>query len=181
MMKLKKINIKNFCFLTFGFLSGFVFFEFYFKNENYVIVADQNIEVCFTPGGRCKDLIIKHISEATSEILLHSYSFTSQEIADALLRAHDKGVMVKILFDRSQLKAKFSQIPRLIEEKIENKIDKVNGIAHNKIMIIDSKVVITGSYNWTKSAEYRNSENILFIKNEKIANFYKKNWENRIK
>lgn len=176
-----KINSKNFIFLMTGFLSCFIFFEFYYKNENYVIATDQNIEVCFTPGGRCKELIIKHIREATSEILLHSYSFTSQEIADSLLRAHDKGVMIKILFDKGQLTAKFSQIPRLIEEKIENKIDKVNGIAHNKIMIIDSKVVITGSYNWTKSAEYRNSENILFIKNEKIANFYKKNWDNRFK
>lgn len=176
-----KLNSKYFIFLIIGFLSGFVFVKFYFKNENYVIVADQNIEVCFTPGGRCKDIIIKHINEATSEILLHSYSFTSKEIADSLLNAHNKGVSVKILFDRSQLTAKFSQIPRLIEEKIENKIDNVNGIAHNKIMIIDSKIVITGSYNWTKAAEYRNSENILFIKNEKIANFYKKNWENRIK
>ena len=176
-----KLNSKNFIFLIIGFITGFIIFEFYFKNKNYVVVTDQNIEVCFTPGGRCKDLIIKHINEAKSEILLHSYSFTSQEIADSLLNAHNKGVSVKILFDRSQLTAKFSQIPRLIEEKIENKIDNVNGIAHNKIMIIDSKIVITGSYNWTKAAEYRNSENILFIKNEKIANFYKKNWENRIK
>ena len=138
---------------------------------------ESNIQVCFTPGNNCKDILTKHIENAKKEILVQSYSFTSRYIAEELLKAKNRGVSVSILFDKSQLKAPHSKIPFLIENGITANIDKVPGISHNKVMIIDNKNLITGSYNWTNAAELRNSENIIFIKNKRISSLYKENWK----
>jgi phosphatidylserine/phosphatidylglycerophosphate/cardiolipin synthase-like enzyme len=58
-------------------------------------------------------------------------------------------------------------------------IDKMAGIAHNKVIVIDKRKVITGSFNFTKAADYRNAENLLLIENKKIAEIYLKNWQKR--
>jgi len=55
-------------------------------------------------------------------------------------------------------------------------IDSQHAIAHNKIMIIDKETVITGSFNFTKAAEEKNAENLLILKNKKLAEIYIKNW-----
>jgi phospholipase D len=167
--KYEQLFPKKIFYVSMGLLFGLLisnFFEY-----------KSNIQVCFTPGRNCKDIIIKHIEDAKEEILVQSYSFTSTDIAEKLLKAKNRGVSVSILFDKSQLKAPYSKIPFLIENGITSKIDKVPGISHNKVMIIDNKTLITGSYNWTNAAELRNSENIIFIKDKKITYLYKENWK----
>ncbi|AIL13856.1 hypothetical protein IM40_10855 (plasmid) [Candidatus Paracaedimonas acanthamoebae] len=53
------------------------------------------------------------------------------------------------------------------------------GIAHNKIMIIDNDIVLSGSYNWTNAAETRNAENLLIIKDQSTVQIYIINWKKR--
>ena len=57
------------------------------------------------------------------------------------------------------------------------KIDAQHAIAHNKVMIIDGETVITGSFNFTKAAEENNAENLLVIRDKKLADQYTKNWQ----
>lgn len=64
----------------------------------------------------------------------------------------------------------------MMRRGIPVKIDKPPGLAHNKVMIIDSETIITGSFNFTNAAEKRNVENILFIKNKSLAQRYKTQW-----
>ena len=156
-------------------------------HENYQHVASTasfignkpSIDVCFSPEGNCQPIILSLINNANAEILVQSYSFTSQNIANALIRAHQRGIKVKILFDRSQLTARHSQIHKMIKAGIEAFVDPVPGIAHNKVMIIDNDIVLAGSYNWTNAAETRNAENLLIIKDLPTVKFYKRNWKNR--
>lgn len=155
-------------------------------NEQQPIVAitslpeeKSNIDVCFSPEGNCQPIILNLINNARKKIYVQSYSFTSQNIANALIKAHQRGIKVKILFDRSQLTARHSQIHTMKKAGIECHVDPVLGIAHNKIMIIDNNIVLTGSYNWTNAAETRNAENLLIIKNHPTANIYKSNWKRR--
>jgi len=138
-----------------------------------------SIDVCFSPEGNCQPIILHLIKNAKFKILVQSYSFTSKAIANALIQAHQKGVKVRILFDRSQLTAKYSQIHKMREAGIECLVDPVPGIAHNKVMIIDKDIVLTGSYNWTNAAEMRNAENLLIIKNRPTVEIYKRNWQKR--
>ena len=60
---------------------------------------------------------------------------------------------------------------------VKTLIDAKHAIAHNKIMIIDGEIVITGSFNFTKSAEERNAENLLVIRDRTLADKYTKNWQ----
>jgi phospholipase D len=68
---------------------------------------------------------------------------------------------------------------KLREASIEVDIDSVLGIAHNKIIIIDQQKVITGSFNFTTSADIRNTENVIIVNNSEIAKKYIQNWFSR--
>jgi phospholipase D len=141
--------------------------------------ASAVIQVRFSPGGHCTQLIKETIAKAQNTILVQAYTFTSLPIADALIKAHQKGVVVRILVDRSQLASKYTQVRYVAGQGIFVAVDSVPGIAHNKVMIIDDHFVLTGSFNWTKAAETSNSENLLLIKDTKINKIYKEAWHRR--
>lgn len=148
-----------------------------FSNKHIVVpVNGSNINVCFTPPKGCRNQIIKIIDEAKEEIYMQAYSFTSIEIAEALIKAVNRGITVKLLIDKTSLTAKSSKINLLTKNGIMVEVCNVPGIAHNKVLIIDKKLVITGSYNFTQAAETRNAENIIFIYNQAIAETFLKNW-----
>jgi len=131
---------------------------------------------CFPPTQSCLKLILEQIDNAKSTIYVQTYSFTSQEIADSLIRAHNRGVQVKVLMDRTSLTSRGSKIKNLINSGIFVQVCKVPGIAHNKVLIIDDHTVITGSYNHTQAAELRNAENIVIIRDSNIVKAYLDNW-----
>ncbi|MGN6670388.1 MAG: phospholipase D family protein, partial [Candidatus Nucleicultricaceae bacterium] len=140
---------------------------------------DPVLGACFTPGQNCTALIVNAIGEAKQEICVQAYSFTSAPIAEALVRAHKNGVRVLVLVDKSQVKEKRSRVWMLKDAGIDVWVDVLPGIAHNKVMIIDQQMVLTGSFNWTNAAEYRNAENVVFIKEPQIVRYYKENWLKR--
>lgn len=110
-----------------------------------------------------------------------AYALTSQPIAHALIAAHQRGVKVIVVADKSQIGNSRSQIKNLALAGISIYIDYRPKIQHNKIMIIDRKTVIGGSYNWSDSAENKNAENLMIINNPQIANQYLVNFEKRKK
>jgi phosphatidylserine/phosphatidylglycerophosphate/cardiolipin synthase-like enzyme len=101
--------------------------------------------------------------------LVQAYSFTSTPIAKALLEAHKRGVDVEVILDKSQKTHNYSSATFLANSNIPTFIDSIHAIAHNKIMIIDGKIVITGSFNFTKSAESKNAENLLILQSPELA------------
>lgn len=133
-------------------------------------------EVCFTPGENCACQIIQEIKQAKKQILVQAYVFSDLSIAQALIRAKQRGLDVKIILDKSQLKGKFTLLNFFRKHKISVVIGCLPGIAHNKIIIIDNDTVITGSYNYTRSATKRNAENLLIIKDSGLAKVYMQNW-----
>ncbi len=133
-------------------------------------------EVYFSPKGGATEAIIKELNKAQTTILVQAYSFTSAPIAKALLNAHKRGVKVEVVLDKSQRTQKYSSATFLYNQGIPVKIDAKHAIAHNKVMIIDGETVITGSFNFTKAAEEKNAENLLVIKDKKLASLYAKNW-----
>jgi phosphatidylserine/phosphatidylglycerophosphate/cardiolipin synthase-like enzyme len=135
------------------------------------------IDIYFSPRGGCTEACIKEINAAQKMILVQAYSFTSAPIAEALKQAHKRGVDVKVILDKSQRTEKYSMADFLIHGGIPTFIDARHAIAHNKIMIIDSDTVITGSFNFTKQAEEQNAENLLVIRDQKIAEKYTSRWD----
>jgi len=135
------------------------------------------VQVYFSPRGGCTEAIVSVIGQAKSEILVQAYSFTSAPIAKALVEAHKRGVRVQVILDRSQRKEKYSSADFTAHAGIPTYIDAAHAIAHNKVMVIDQAVVITGSFNFTKAAEGNNAENLLVIRSKDLAKVYIENWE----
>ena len=160
------------------------FLDNYFKPQAIrevtpVLIGNSEIGTCFTPPSGCGAVIANQISKAQESIHVQAYGFTSGEIAKALINAHHRGVKVKVLLDKSNIGAKYSKMRDLRKADIEVLIDEVSGIAHNKIIIIDGSAVITGSFNFTTSADIRNTENVIIVQNKPLAQKYLQNWHAR--
>lgn len=134
-------------------------------------------QVYFSPDGGCQDAIVREISKAKQEILVQAYSFTSRDIAKALVDAHNRGVKTETILDKSNRSAKYSAGDFTAHMGIPTYIDSAHSIAHNKIIVIDKETVITGSFNFTKAAELNNAENLLILKSKDLARQYIDNWQ----
>ena len=141
-----------------------------------ILIGSSEIELCFTPPSGCAAKIAKLISEAKESVYVQAYGFTSNQIVGQLIDAHNRGVEVRILLDESNLASKYSRIRQMTGNGIDVSIDKVPGIAHNKVIILDRQKVVTGSFNFTNSADTRNAENIIIVNDKEIAKRYLQNW-----
>jgi len=131
----------------------------------------------FSPRGGCAEAIVKEIGHAHREVLVQAYSFTDPAIAAALVAARARGVKVEILLDRANEKDSRSELGVIEQQGLEVLIDAHHAIAHNKIIIIDRKTLITGSFNFTRQAENENAENLLILKGSPhILNSYVSNF-----
>jgi phosphatidylserine/phosphatidylglycerophosphate/cardiolipin synthase-like enzyme len=116
------------------------------------------------------------VNGAKTSINVQAYSFTSQPIINALIAAKQRGVDVKIILDKSQLHENVGA-KQVLAAGIPTWVDEKHDIAHNKIMIIDAQIVITGSFNFTANAEKNNAENCLVITGPTLAATYQANWQ----
>lgn len=162
---LKKILV---CFL--------LFFSFYTIESQ---ASCPNIQVCFTPGQDCTKQITDVLDAAKNSIFVQAYSFTSAPIAKHLVEAKKRGVIVRVILDKSQKSQSYSASRFLLNQHISVWIDYKPAIAHNKIMIVDEKEIITGSFNFTKAAQFKNAENLLIIQDPALAKRYMENWQRR--
>ena len=136
------------------------------------------VSTCFSPQRNCGGMIVGELNNAQSTIHIMAYGFTSKEIAAALVRAKKRGVHVEVLLDRKfNHNDKYSAADFTAHMGIPVYLDAAHKTMHNKTMIIDEKLVITGSYNFTKSANYDNAENLLIIRSEELAADYLKNYQ----
>jgi phosphatidylserine/phosphatidylglycerophosphate/cardiolipin synthase-like enzyme len=152
-----------------GYLAG--------RHERSESISTPQTRVLFSPHGGCTEAIITEISNAKSSILVQAYSFTSEPIAQALVAAHKRGVKVQVLVDKGQLKENGAKIDLLANASVPLAIDSKHNCAHNKVLVIDGKIVITGSFNFSASAENRNAENLVIIQSEELAAKYTVNWK----
>jgi phosphatidylserine/phosphatidylglycerophosphate/cardiolipin synthase-like enzyme len=135
------------------------------------------VTVCFTPGGNCTDTIVQALGGAKHTSLAQAYSSTSAPIAKALLGEHKRGVQVQVILDKSQRSDKYPSADFLANQGVPVVIDANHAIAHNKIIVIDGELVLTGSFNFTKAAQQKNAENLLILRDPALAAQYTQNWE----
>lgn len=122
------------------------------------------VQAYFSPKGGCQAAIVRELMKARREILVQAYSFTADPLTFALVEMKKAGVTVDIVLDKSNEVDRYSDLHFFIENQMDVKIDHDHAISHNKIVIIDKKVLITGSYNFTNQAENENAENVIIIK-----------------
>jgi phosphatidylserine/phosphatidylglycerophosphate/cardiolipin synthase-like enzyme len=131
----------------------------------------------FSPKGGCMEALVRELKAARKEILVQAYSFTSEPITMALVDAKKRGLHVEVLLDHSNEKEQYSDLHIFLEHGLPPLIDSNHPIAHNKVMIIDQKTIVTGSYNFTNQAEHENAENMLIIKgNPELVRAYRQSF-----
>ncbi len=134
--------------------------------------------VYFSPGGGAQAAIVREVDAAKDWIRVQAYGFTSAPVLDALKRAHARGVKVRLVLDRSNRTARYSGATFMQNAGVPVLIDARHAIAHNKIILIDGATIITGSFNFSKSAEERNAENLLILKEcPQLMNSYNRNFD----
>lgn len=140
--------------------------------------AQDNIAVYFSPHGGCTEAIVEQLNAATKSIHIQAYSFTSAPIGRAILKARERGVAVTAVLDKSHRTEKYSAATLLSNGGAAVLIDDKHAIAHNKVILIDGKVIITGSFNFSKAAEESNAENLLIIRDKaELYEAYEKNFQ----
>ena len=133
--------------------------------------------VYFTPPAGAVVAIVQALDTSEREVLVQAYGFTHNAIAQALVRAHQRGVVVRVLLDEKSSSSNRYVMEVLKHANVALRLDGRHAIAHNKVMIIDESVVITGSFNFTNSAATRNAENFLILKSNDLAQRYKSEWQ----
>jgi len=146
----------------------------------------SEIQACFAPPvtGSCDPLIavLRTIHDARTTIRVQMYTLTLQEVVNALVRAKRRGVDVRIIVDRGQLHQDRNdsfRVASLASAGVPVLVDSVPGLMHNKVMVIDGETVLTGSFNYTWSAEHWNAENLLVLHDPALAGEYLRNWNQR--
>jgi phosphatidylserine/phosphatidylglycerophosphate/cardiolipin synthase-like enzyme len=134
------------------------------------------VAVCFMPEEDCASFAVDAIDRAETQILVSAYSLTtSSSTVEALVRAKQRGVDVKLIADRTTPCGGKSGIDPLARAGIQIWIDHTARIAHSKSMVIDGKVTLTGSMNWTGGASYNSG----LIASQNIAAAYAGHWHQR--
>ncbi len=147
--------------------------------------AEMVVQACFSPQGKCSGHIVREIDKAQKELLVAVYAFTSEDLAKAVVQARKRGVSVQIVLDREfdaaneKSQGKFLESQKIPLRRISGMKPAVPerdaGLMHQKFSVIDRKIVLTGSYNWTRSADSSNDENLLLFRDAgPLAEEYRK-------
>ena len=152
-------------------------------NASQRFPAQGEIEVAFAPRDNTEKVLIELIRSARKSLKVHAYVFTSRQIADAMVAAHRRGVKVEVLADaKMNRREKGNAIPRLLAGGVPVAFETRYNAAHNKVLVVDAEgpkcAVLTGSYNFTWSADNRNAENLLIVRDQcELARAYRDNWQ----
>jgi|GEM_PF-3199478 len=158
------------------------------KQDKDFSIDGVKFKIIFSAGNdiTLSDFIINKMNNTMESIDFLIYSFSHEEIMRLLCNLKEKNIVIMGIFDKSQLD--YSREEYLVGNDIQCKIDGNNhvladkthgGKLHHKIMIIDKKTVITGSFNWSDNADYNNHENLIIIDSEEIAKIFSYEFKQR--
>jgi len=136
------------------------------------------IKVIFTSEDPAlEDAIIPIVNSATRTIRFLAFSYTDYPLANAMIQRSQNGVNVAGVFDKTQSGGQGAEIGTLLCAQVPVRQDGNPQFMHNKIIVVDERYVITGSLNYSTSAETSNDENVIIIDNPDIAKLYMQDFE----
>lgn len=133
-------------------------------------IAGDRVEVYFSPDDGVLDRLVSLVEEADEEVRFLAYSFTSDRLAEVMLLQAQAGVDIRGVFDESQVNSNTGgEFERLKAAGMDVRLANTPNLMHHKVLIIDRQVVAVGSYNFTRSAEEFNDENMVIIYDSALA------------
>lgn len=134
-------------------------------------------EVHFSPGTECVAAIQRFIRQAAHQLDVCVFTVADDRLTDALLAAQRRGVRVRLLTDDDKLNDRGSDVRQLHTAGVPVRIDCTPYHMHHKFALADGRSVLTGSYNWTRSAAEHNLENLLITDEPTLVRRYAQEFE----
>jgi len=131
-------------------------------------------EVFFSPGPGCLEAINRQLRESKKNVDICVFTITDDRLAKAILDAHRRGVKLRVVTDDDKAYDRGSDVFELADAGIEVRVDQSDHHMHHKFALFDRSSVVTGSYNWTRSAAQHNRENVLITDDERLVRPYQR-------
>jgi len=131
----------------------------------------------FSPGRGADEVVIGFIDRCNETCDIAAYSLTHDPIRDAIIRAHNRGVAVRVLMDNLQARSRYADDEALMAAGVPTLVDKSSSAMHHKFIIGDGTAIMTGSFNFTKNAVERNAENFVIVRLKYIIREFQKEFE----
>ena len=153
-----------------------------FTTPSFAMSDTPSVKVGFSPEGSASALVLDTINSAENSIRMMAYSFTDPDVMHALAKAKKRGVDVRIVVDDKGNTNRASQEAMKYINLLDIPLRTVDAfpIHHDKVIIVDGNTVETGSYNFSRAAARKNSENVVVLKNmPDVAAQYLEHWQDR--
>jgi mitochondrial cardiolipin hydrolase len=147
------------------------------ETANKLLLNRQDSHVFFSPGNDCRKAIINCLKEAVKSVDICVYTISDNMIATEILNCHKRKVAVRIITDDEKVNDQGSDIWEIAAQGVKTKIDNSPHHMHHKFAIFDQDRVLTGSYNWTRSAAECNQENLMVSDDKRVVVPYVQEFE----
>ncbi len=131
----------------------------------------------FSPGDECRRKIIDLCHQARHSIDICVFTISDDTLTDAILKAYQRGVEIRIITDNDKSGDMGSDIDELIAKGVTVRMDQTPNHMHHKFAIFDKTILLNGSFNWTRSASRYNQENIVVSGEGTIVNEFQRTYE----
>jgi mitochondrial cardiolipin hydrolase len=118
-------------------------------------------EAHFSPGEGCWRRTVSLIDHAHGSVDVCVFTISDDRISRALVAAHRRGALVRVITDDEKSFDRGSDVAELARSGIEVRLDNSEHYMHHKFALFDRRLLLTGSYNWTRSAAEHNQENLI--------------------
>ncbi len=135
------------------------------------------VEAAFSPGDTCRARISRLFEDAHHSADVCVFTITDNRLAQSILDAHRRGVKIRILTDDDKSTDLGSDIRKLGDLGIEVRTDHSPNHMHHKFAVFDRSVLLTGSYNWTRSAAAHNQENVVILREPSVVRAFLDEYE----
>lgn len=130
---------------------------------------EHKTRVYFSPGEACAQRIVGELKSARRSLDICVFTITDDRVTHAVIDAHRRRVKVRVITDDDKAEDLGSDVRRMAQSGIEVRVDRSRYHMHHKFAVVDSGVVLTGSYNWTLSAARNNEENMVVSNDRKLV------------
>ncbi|PVZ63474.1 phospholipase D-like domain-containing protein [Pelagibaculum spongiae] len=133
--------------------------------------------VDFSPGQNCLKRLIETLSNARASLDICVFTISDDRITDAILKAHQRGVQVRVITDNDKANDRGSDVFFLKEQGVPVRLDETPWHMHHKFALVDDALLVNGSFNWTRTASEKNQENLVITGHTKLVSEFKKQFD----
>lgn len=143
--------------------------------------ADEVVSKCyFSPGNGCRNAVKERLRNASKSARICVFTISDDSISREIVDAHKRGVRVEVMTDNDKMDDAGSDIRRLKKAGVTIFVDRTRSHMHHKFAVVDSRWLLSGSFNWTRSASAYNQENIMITNDRHAVAEYEKEFERLI-